>query len=175
MAGPVEAGPVGGPVGEGGGGTLTAWRLTKARYADTALSGLGSTLRGGRWHARGRAVVYAASSAALALVETLVHVERADLLRDPYVVVPLVVPLGLVERLDPDALAPDGQAWPHPASAQAVGTAWFDERRSAVLVVPSAVVPHETNVLLNPLHPAFHAVAAGAPEPFPIDVRLGVL
>lgn len=159
--------------GEGGRGALSAWRLTKARYAGTALSGLGSTLRAGRWHARGRPVVYAASSAALALVETLVHVERTDLLRDAYVAVPLHIPLALVERLDPASLPPNWQAWPHPASTQALGTAWFDARRSAALVVPSAVVPHETNVLLNPLHPDFHDVGAGHPEPFPIGTRLG--
>ena len=153
-------------------GALTAWRLTKARYASTALSGLGSTLRAGRWHARGRPVVYAASSAALALVETLVHVERADLLRDAYVALPLRIPADLVETLDPNHLPPDWRAWPHPASTQALGTAWCDARRSAALLVPSAVVPHEWNVLLNPLHPGFHQIAVGAPEPFPIDARL---
>ena len=152
---------------------LTAWRLTKARYASTALSGLGSTLRAGRWHARGRPVVYAASSAALALVETLVHVERAALLHDAYVAVPLRIPLALVEHLDRAHLPPDWQAWPHPASTQAIGTAWVDARRSVALVVPSAVVPHEANVLLNPLHPEFHLVAASDPEPFPIDARFG--
>ena len=164
-----------GGAGEGGAlaDRLTAWRLTKARYADTALSGLGSTLRAGRWHARGRPVVYAASSAALALVETLVHVEHADLLRDAYVAVPLRIPRALIERLDPARLPPDWQAWPHPPSTRALGTDWFDARRSVALVVPSAVVPHETNVLLNPLHPAFHEIAVGAPEPFPIDARLG--
>lgn len=148
---------------------LVAWRLTKARYAETALSGMGSTLHAGRWHLRGRPVVYAASSAALALVETLVHAERADLLRDAYVAVPLRIPARLVETLAD--LPADWQAWPHPASTQRLGTAWVDGRRSAVLVVPSAVVPHETNVLLNPLHPAFHTIEVGAPEPFPIDAR----
>lgn len=154
-------------------GALTAWRLTKAKYARTALSGLGSTLRAGRWHARGRPVVYAASSAALALLETLVHAERADLLRADYVAIPLRVPAGLTQRPDPASLPADWQAWPHPASTRALGTAWFDAGRSAALVVPSAVVPHEWNVLLNPLHPDFHRIEVGKPEPFPIDARLG--
>ncbi len=152
---------------------LIAWRLSKAKYARTALSGLGSTLRAGRWHARGRPVVYAASSAALALLETLVHAERADLLRGEYVAVPLRIPAGLVEHLDRDGLPPDWQAWPHPASTRTLGTAWFDAGRSAALVVPSAVVPHEWNVLLNSLHAGFHRIEVGEPEPFPIDARLG--
>lgn len=151
------------------------WRLSKASYAQTALSGRGSALRAGRWHARGRPVVYAASSAALALLETLVHVDRADLLRAEYVAIPLRVPGDTVERVDRAALPNDWRAWPHPASTQTLGTAWFDGARSAALVVPSAVVPHEWNVLLNPLHPRFHEVEVGVPEPFPVDVRLADL
>ena len=154
-------------------GTLRAWRLTKAAYAQTALSGVGSALRAGRWHARGRPVVYAASSAALALLETLVHVDRADLLRAEYVAIPLAIPEAGVKRLAADDLPPDWQAWPHPASTRALGTAWFDGRRSTALVVPSVVVPHEWNVLLNPTHPSFSEVEVGEPEPFPVDVRLG--
>ena len=153
------------------GPSLAAWRLSKARYAASALSGVGSALRAGRWHARGRPVVYGASSAALALLETLVHVDRADLLRDDYVAIPLAVPADLVERVG--ELPPDWRAWPHPASTRRLGTAWFEAQRSVALVVPSAVVPHEWNVLLNPTHPAFHRVGRGDPEPFPVDARLG--
>ena len=47
-----------------------------------------------------------------------------------------------------------------------------DARRSVALVVPSAVVPHETNVILNPLHAEFRRIEVGAPEPFPVDARL---
>ena len=153
-------------------GDLRAWRLTKAKYAGSALSGTGSALRAGRWHARGRPVVYAASSASLALLETLVHVDRTELLRAAYVAVPLDVPAALVERVALDDLPDEWQAWPHPPSTRALGTAWFDGQRSAALVVPSVVVPREWNVLLNPTHPGFRHVETGAPEPFPVDPRL---
>ena len=149
-----------------------AWRLTKAKYAGTALSGIGSALRAGRWHARGRPVVYAASSAPLALLETLVHVDRTELLRAEYVAVPLDIPTRLVERVALGDLPDDWRAWPHPTSTRALGTAWFDGQRSAALVVPSVVVPREWNVLLNPTHPAFRDVEVGDPEPFPVDPRL---
>ena len=151
---------------------LRAWRLTKAKYADSALSGVGSALRAGRWHARGRPVVYAASSASLALLETLVHVDRTDLLRAAYVAVSLDIPEQLAERVAPADLPANWQAWPHSASTRALGTAWFDERRSAALVVPSVVVPREWNVLLNPTHPDVRHVRVGSPERFPVDPRL---
>lgn len=153
--------------------SLVAWRLSKATYAATARSGDGAARRPGRWHGPGRRVVYAASSGALALLETLVHVGGTDLLRAAYVVVPVRVPADLVETLDRAALPADWQAYPHPEATRALGNAWLDTARSVALVVPSAVVPHETNVLLNPQHPAFGRVEVGAPEAFPVDPRLG--
>ena len=154
------------------GSPVTAWRLTKAKYAASALSGYGSTLRAGRWHPRGRPVVYCATSPALALLETLVHVERPDLLRFDYVAVPVTLEEHYVERLGAGDLPADWRAWPHPGSTQALGARWFDERRSVALEVPSAVVPHERSVLLNPHHPGFRGVVIGEPEPFPVDARL---
>ena len=153
---------------------ILAWRLSKAKYASTALSGTGSALRAGRWHSRGRPVVYAASSAALALLETLVHVDGAELLRAEYIVVSLSIPAALVESVTVDDLPPDWRDWPHPPSTRTVGTAWFDAGRSAALRVPSVVVPHEWNVLLNPTHPDFQRIERGDLEPFPIDTRLGI-
>ena len=155
----------------------TFWRLTKAKYARVGggrgpFSGYGSMLHAGRWHQKGRPLVYTAESAALALLETLVHVERADLLRFNYAAIPVTAPDALIESLEPDDLPADWQAWPYPASTQALGAAWFDAREAVALVVPSAVVPHERNVLLNPIHPRFEDLEIGAPQPFPIDPRL---
>lgn len=160
----------------------TFWRLTKAKYGRLGrgdphgpFSGYGSTLHAGRWHPKGLPVVYAAESAALALLETLVHVERADLLRFDYVAIPVTVPdaLGdLIESLDPDDLPADWQAWPYPASTQAIGAEWFDARNSVAIMVPSAVVPHERNVLLNPTHARFGELEIGEAQPFPVDPRL---
>lgn len=120
--------------------SITVWRLTKAKYAQggarSALSGYGSTLRSGRWHPRGRSVAYCASPLSLALLETLVHVERPDLLRFDYVAVPAPLQNELLERLAPEDLPDDWQAWPHPASTQALGAPWFDEQRSVALEVP---------------------------------------
>lgn len=162
----------------------TFWRLTKAKYARAGrigeaghgpFSGYGSTLHAGRWHTKGKPVVYAAESAALALLETLVHVERTELIVFDYVAIPVTLPDRIeawVEHVDPADLPLDWQAWPYPVSTQTIGTTWFEARRSMALVVPSAVVPHERNVLLNPLHPAFNDLEIGETRAFPIDRRL---
>jgi RES domain-containing protein len=53
-----------------------------------------------------------------------------------------------------------------------LGDEWVREGRSAVLRVPSVVVPHEPNYVLNPAHPGFGEIWIGTPEPVPFDVRL---
>lgn len=150
----------------------TVWRLTKAKYADSAFSGYGSTLRAGRWHRRGTPVVYAAESPALALLEALVHTEDAALLSFEYTVLSVRLDAQHVAELEAETLPVDWKAWPWPASTQRLGMQWFEERRSVALRVPSAVVPRLCNVLLNPLHPDFGALETGVPEPFPMDPRL---
>ncbi len=149
---------------------MTVYRLTRAVYADTAFAGS----RGrGRWHRQGTPVVYAADAPATALVETLAHAEAVSLLSDPYVVfrVTLDAERHLL-RLPDDELPPDWQAFPWSNATQAIGTLWFETAASVALEVPSAVVPAQRNVLLNPRHTLWPEVVVEGPEPFPIDPRL---
>lgn len=149
----------------------TVWRLIKARYAAHAFDGEGARRYGGRWNSPGVAVAYAADSPASAILEVLVHLGRADIL-GAYVLVPADVPAELIEELAARDLPPDWRASPIPPATQAVGDAWARAGRSAVLAVPSAIVPHARNYLLNPAHPEFDRVAVGAPERFAFDPRL---
>jgi RES domain-containing protein len=55
---------------------------------------------------------------------------------------------------------------------QAIGTEWARKRGGAVLAVPSAVIPDETNYLLNPLHADFRRIRIGKPQRFETDLRL---
>lgn len=148
----------------------SAWRLTKTRHVDTAWTGEGARRAGGRWNSPGVSVIYASEALSLALVEVLVHLPP-DLLPS-YSALPLEYDATLAETLAPADLPADWRLSPPPASTQALGDAWVREGRSAILRVPSVVVPHEPNLLLNPAHPAFHHVKRGAPERFPFDSRL---
>ena len=53
-----------------------------------------------------------------------------------------------------------------------MGTTWAREGKTAVLAVPSAVIPQERNYLLNPLHPSFSRIRIGAAQPFAFDPRM---
>lgn len=150
---------------------ITAWRITQARYADDAFSGEGARRYGGRWNSRGTAIAYAAGSRSLALLEILVHLDSAALLRR-YVLVPIRFDAQHVERLDAATLPPDWRAHPAPTSTQTLGDAWAAAARSPVLQVPSVIVPNEPNYLINPHHPAFASLEIGAVEALDVDDRL---
>jgi RES domain-containing protein len=76
------------------------------------------------------------------------------------------------EEITPRRLPRDWRKIPPPASAQLLGNGWVKESRSAILALPSAVVPHQLNDLLNPQHPGFRHIRIGKPISFPIDERL---
>jgi RES domain-containing protein len=97
-------------------------------------------------------MVYTSGSLSLAALETLVHADE-DLLPSDLVYVEIDVPDNVkMERIAARSLPSDWRRMPAPPSLQAIGADWIDRRVSAVLVVPSAVVPQENNYLLNPEH-----------------------
>ncbi len=68
-----------------------------------------------------------------------------------------------------------GRDWrddPAPERLAELGTRWLREGKTAVLAVPSAVIPREGNYLLNPLHSAFRNARIGRPERFAFDPRM---
>ena len=150
--------------------TITAWRIVKARHAGTAFDGEGARLQGGRWNPPGVAMVYTAQSAALATLEMLVHFRQGAV--PAYVLIPCEFDARLVEPLDRRRL-PDGwRAFPSPPELALIGDRWIRRAASAVLQVPSVIVPSESNYLLNPAHRGFRAIRVGSPQPFKLDLRL---
>jgi len=57
-------------------------------------------------------------------------------------------------------------------ATRALGDEWLTAARTPVLVAPSAIIPEETNVLVNPAHPATHGVVVVARRRFVYDPRL---
>lgn len=151
--------------------TLRAWRIVKRKHSRDAFSGEGARQFGGRWNSPGVAVVYSAEHVSLAVLEILVHVEHSGLLPN-YVLFQVDFEEGLVEALDLSALPRNWRSYPAPLRLRTIGDEWVAEGRSAVLSVPSAVVPLERLFLLNPRHPDFQRIKVGKPQPFSLDARL---
>jgi RES domain-containing protein len=147
-----------------------AWRIVKAKHATTAFSGEGAARTGGRWNSRGVLAVYTSSTQALAALETLVHLNPPVFFK--FVVFRLHFDDGLMEKIPLRSLPADWQGEPPPPSTKTIGDAWVRGMRSAVLVLPSVIIPGESNYLLNPAHPDFKHISVGKPEPFAFDPRL---
>ncbi len=150
----------------------TVWRLASARYSDHAFDGEGARLYGGRWNHPGTSMVYCSSTLALAALEFFVHLEP-DLAPPDLVAVAADLPAGLdVEALEVEALPANWRTYPAPERLRDLGTGWVRSGRTAVLQVPSSVIPHEMNVLLNPAHPDFARIHIREAEPFSFDPRM---
>jgi RES domain-containing protein len=147
------------------------WRICRRRYAADAASGGGARLYGGRWNRRGVRVVYASTSLALAAVETFVNLEPN--LRPPDLVfIEGEIPDALeIRRVDPKTLTA-GWRETRDESLRRFGDDWIRDGDSAALLVPSAAIRGEWNVLLNPIHRDFSAIRFNEPTPFEFDTRM---
>ena len=128
-------------------------------------------MAGGRWNSEGAGVVYTAGSLSLALLEIIVHLEFKEALR-LYKAIPVEIPEGLLQMIDPAKLLDGWNASPPQSSTQFIGNYWVEGLASAVLQVPSAIVPNEFNYLLNPAHSEFGRIKLGNPIDLPVDPRI---
>ncbi|MBF5043285.1 RES domain-containing protein [Aggregicoccus sp. 17bor-14] len=153
---------------------MLLWRLVPERWADTAFTGEGARLYGGRWNSAGTPLVYLSSALSLAALEVLVHADVEDLpsrFAACSVEVPAAV-AGAIETVDPETLSKDWRAVSAPPELRAFGNAWVREARSALLAMPSVIIPEEQNFLLNPAHADFKKLEVRPSRAFFFDPRL---
>ena len=148
------------------------WRICRRTHASDSSSGRGGLFASGRWHPKGRRVVYTSSTLSLAALEILVHTDK-DLVPGDLVQVEIEVPSEVEEEaIAPNALPRNWRRYPAPAALQRLGAGWLDRGDTAVLEVPSAVIPHENNYLVNPLHPHAARIRVLTKRRFDFDSRL---
>lgn len=149
---------------------MRVWRIT--RHSEEVLTGEDARLVRGRWNSAGTPIVYTASTLSLAALEYLAHIDGEEIpqgLVALEVEFPDDVPVGCVEL---DDLPPDWNCIPcHPACV-AIGDRWIAEGRALLLRVPSAIIPEESNYLLNPRHPEAARARLVSMRDFTFDARL---
>lgn len=149
---------------------MILWRIaTETRqYKADDLSGRGAGRNPGRWNEAGQDVVYAAPTAAMAVLETAAHIDDGGLPLNRYLV-RLDVPVGVWRKrreLSVSGLPPTWNAIPAGAGSVEVGSGWIKSLESAVLLVPSVIVPEEYAVLVNPAHPDAAKIGAAVVRAF---------
>lgn len=156
--------------------SVVVWRIatdTRTYEADD-LSGTGAKITGGRWNAAGDALVYTSETQALACLETVVHLNAGGLPLNRYLVA-VTIPdaVWAAARTEtPESLPVGWDADPPGRASIQFGSAWIRSGASALLRVPSVIVPDEYNVLINPLHADSGAIAAVKLQKWLYDPRL---
>ena len=157
-------------------GDQRIWRIAKhtVQYQATDLSGGAAKAKGGRWNSKGKAVVYAASTIALATLETLVHLGDNITIRNAFLV-KLIVPASVWkarEIIEASNLDITWMAEPAGSTTINFGDFWLESVTSPLLLVPSVIVPEEYNVLINPMHPKAAKIRAEVARRYIYDPRL---
>ena len=155
---------------------MIAWRIATdtPAYAAEDLAGKGARITGGRWNSKGMAVLYASSTIALTVLETVVHLSSGGLPLNRQLV-RIDIPDGLWarrEEVDQETAIPGWNALPAGTASLGFGDGWLRAQRSAVLVVPSVIVPEERNILVNPAHPDAKDITARKVRKWTYDPRL---
>ena len=147
------------------------YRILRRPFARKPLDGEGALRFGGRWSSAGVRLAYAAEHLSLAMIEYFVHVDPEDAPKD----------LAVVTAEAPDSvsritisgrrLPANWRGSPPPPELARFGDEFVRDRRAAILIVPSALAPAESNWLINPRHPEFHRIRLRSVEAFQYDAR----
>jgi len=149
------------------------WRIVAEtrKYAADDLSGGGAATHPGRWNAEKESVVYAAPTIAMAVLETAAHIDDGGLPLNRFLVridLPNDV-WAAREELDVATLPAAWAAIPAGKASVTIGSDWIASLRSAILLVPSVIVPDELVALVNPAHPDAKKLGATVVRRFEYD------
>jgi RES domain-containing protein len=150
---------------------VRVWRI--AAVAHAAFDGEGSRRHGSCWTPRGIPAVFASATLSLAALERFVHTD-SDLEPTDLLAIPVEIHDDIaIEAVAVETLPADWRTFPAPPALTLIGEQWFRSSRTAVLSVPSVVIPHERNSVLNPTHRAFAQIVIGRSESFSFDPECG--
>ncbi len=126
----------------------------------------------GRWNGVARKVVYAAESIPLAFMENMIRRKGAGF-NDDFRIMIIEVPDSLtITIITPSDLAEGWRNFRDYTICQTIGNKWYDEGMTAVLQVPSAVLPEAHNYVMNSAHPDFAKIKLVSAIPLIPDERI---
>ena len=134
------------------------------------LSGTGAKLYGGRWNSAGIKAIYSTENISLAILEILVHVRKYNCPADYH-----LLTMNIPENIKPVAISLEKlkKNWKDDSTyTQFMGDEFLKTNSSLFIKVPSAIIPAENNILINPLYKDFKKIKIKSVETFLFDVRL---
>ncbi len=149
---------------------MRVWRIASAAHA--AFDGEGARRYGSRWTPRGRPAVFTSATLSLAALERFVNTDPDLDVADLVALAVDIDPSISIHTIDADDLPRDWRTYPAPPGLTRIGEEWLTARAAVILSVPSVVIPHERNFVLNPSHAALDSLTIHRPEPFSFDPRM---
>jgi RES domain-containing protein len=150
---------------------VKVFRLVKSSFLHD-LSGEGARLYGGRWNRKGDALLYFSESLSLCVLELLTRIDY-EFITEDYSFIEAEVPTSLIiEFSNPETITKNWRANPPISITQDYGSKWIKERLSLGISVPSAVLPNEHNILINPRHPSISKLKVLNREILNLDSRV---
>ena len=149
----------------------SAWRIVRAAHGNSAFSGDGARIYGGRWNSPGTAVIYVSEHESLAALELFVHLTPLSP-DDRYRSFRLEWEDKLTEYFGIKNLPANWNAEPPAVQTMQIGDEWVHAGKSVALGVPSVLTGSEMNFLLNPKHPDFKRIKISKPAEYRFDSRL---
>ena len=148
------------------------YRVLRKAYARASFDGEGAYQYGGRWSSPGTRLSYTSEHQSLAMLEYFVHLETTDPPPD-LVLASADVPDDLLrQRIEISKLPADWRETPAPAELARFGDEFVQRGKYCVLIVPSALVPNESNWLINSQHSEFRKITIRETEALSYDPRL---
>ena len=136
------------------------WEKASEELISTGISG--------RWNLKGDQVVYASESRSLASLEVLAHAVDSYLLTK-YKFLEITFPGNIVKSIG----ISDTNFLRDTEECQNYGHEWYHNKSSAILRVPSVIIPHEYNYVINIVHADIKKVKVDKVELFhKFDPRL---
>jgi len=148
---------------------MKVYRISNCKYIDD-LNGTGAASFSGRWHNKGTYILYTAASPSLALLESVVHI--SNIVTVNYCMICLKIPEDSITKINPNELPENWFANPSPDIIKNIGDHFVFNNRFLALQLPSAIMPEESNYLLNPNHPLFKQVKVVYKRSLEVDKRL---
>lgn len=148
---------------------MDVYRVTKCAYIND-LSGWGASVYPGRWNSKGVYILYTSLTPSLALLENRVHMPSMP--NEDYCLAKLSIPGDKIQDIELSDLPSDWFTFPAPHKLKLIGDTFVKDNIYLGLIIPSAVLPEEQNLLINPRHADFAFSKVVSVRNIPIDGRL---
>jgi len=149
---------------------LKIYRIAKQKFIND-LSGEGARLYGGRWNKKGSSMLYFSEHLSLCVLEMLVHTDQ-QLITNNYYFIEVEIPEENIKRLAPKKTPKNWRSNNLISETQDFGANWLQRNKGLALRVPSAVLPNESNILINPHHKEFSKIKVIKVSELNLDARL---